>query len=100
LIGLLKEKFLQLKIKVNADHVGLSVLPVFFNHGHWLEVQVSAYLNNNLLIVQDHMEITDAMEDGHQVPSITLKLPVLLHNLNIHIELLTKTALEMEEVSN
>jgi len=33
LIGLLKEKFLQLRIKEIVDHAGLLVLSEFYNHG-------------------------------------------------------------------
>jgi hypothetical protein len=47
LIGPLKEKFHQLKIKVAADHVGLSVLLEFYNHGLYSKVKLSIFHNNN-----------------------------------------------------
>jgi hypothetical protein len=39
-IGLLKERFQELKIKDNADHVGLLVLQVLLNHGLFYKEEV------------------------------------------------------------
>jgi hypothetical protein len=100
LIGYLKEKYQELKIKEIADHVGLSVPLVSSNHGLCLPEEVSVFLNNNLLIAQLLTEITDVTEDGHQVPLTTLKLAVLPLKLNIHMQQRTKIALKTEEASN
>jgi hypothetical protein len=66
LIGLLKEESQELKIKVNVDHAGHSQPPVLLNHGLFSVENHGIFQNNNLLIVQDHMETTDVTVDGHQ----------------------------------
>lgn len=100
LTGHLKEKSQELKIKVNVDHAGHSQPLVSLNHGnfsaaalHWI------FQNNNSLIVQVHMEITDAMVDGHQVLLTMLKPMDLLLNQHIHMPLEIKIVLRMEETS-
>jgi len=64
LTGPLKEKFRQLKIKVNADHAGPSQLLLPLNLLMPSKKEPSlTYLNNNWLIAQAASEIWDAMED-------------------------------------
>lgn len=55
--------------------------------------------NNNLLIVQDHKEIKDAMVDGHQVHLNMFNHMELLHNPNILTLVEIKLVQEMEEIS-
>jgi len=66
LIGPVKEKLVVLKTKEAADHAGPSVLLEFLNHSIYSRDKPLIFLNNNSLIAQDHMEIKDAMVDGHQ----------------------------------
>jgi hypothetical protein len=100
LIGVLGEEFLELKTKEDVDLAGLSLPQVLCNHGPWLkEKEVSIFQNNNLLIAQDHKEIKDAMEDGHQVLLNTLQQAELLLNQNILMLVEIKLAKEMVEIS-
>lgn len=86
-IGLLLEVLHQLRIKVNADHVGHS-LPLLLLKALSLSIlkSQSVFLSNNLLTALVHTETKDAMEDGWIKPSITLKStdlppPVLIPTL-------------------
>lgn len=97
LTGPLKEKSQELKIKDNADHVGHSVLLVLLNHGLFSVENKSIFLNNSLLIVQLPMEITDAMEDGHQTVLNMFKLKDYLLNQNIHMLHKLEHALEIKD---
>lgn len=94
LIGPLKAVSQELKIKVVVDHVGLLVQLELHNLLLKLKVNQLIYQNNNLLIAQDHKEIKVAMVDGHQKLWIICKKMVLLHKINIHIQL------KMELVKN
>jgi hypothetical protein len=66
-------------------HAGLSLLLVFLNLLLYKKDKELVSLSNNLLIVQEAMEIKDAMEDGHQVPLTMLEIMVFQHKLNIHM---------------
>jgi hypothetical protein len=76
LIGQLKERFQELKIKDHVDHAGHSLPPVLPSHGLCSAVNHGIYQSNNLLIVLPVMEITDAMVDGHQMLLNMLKIMV------------------------
>ena len=75
---------LQSRIKVSVVHAGLSQLPESWKLQLRLKVKPLVFQNNNLLTAQDHMETTDATEDGHHLLLIMLKITELPPNLNIH----------------
>jgi len=99
LTGPLREELHQLRIKDNAVHAGLSLLPVLLNHGLNLKGKMPIFLNNNSLTVQHHMETTDAMEVGHQLLLTMLKTMVLQAKANTHTELLLDHARNKVEAS-
>ncbi len=82
-----------LKTKVNADLAGLSLLlvdlKVFHSSG---EKIFKAFLNNNLLIAQHHMETMDAMEVLWTMPSSMLLQTEFALKLNIHTKQLMEHA--------
>ena len=68
LIGPLKAKSQELRIKEDVDHAGLSQPQVYCNHGPWSQEKVALICqNNNLLTARDHKETKDATEDGQQL---------------------------------
>jgi len=75
----------QLKIKVNVVHVGLSQLLVLLKDFQPPKENFKTSLNNNSLTVQDHMETTTVTEVLWIMPSPTLEIMVSHSNLNTDI---------------
>ncbi len=99
LTGPPREVYHPLRIKDNAVHAGLSLPPVFWNHLPKLKVNLLVSLNNNLLTAQDHMETTDATEDGHHLLLTMLKTMVLPLKANTHTLPKQTHAANKEEIS-
>jgi len=77
---------LELKTKVNVVHVGLSQLLVLLKDiQKTIKVTSKTSLNNNLLTVQDHMEITTVTEVLWTMLSLTLEITVSHSKMNILI---------------
>jgi hypothetical protein len=101
LIGPAKEKLPQLRIKVHADHAGLSQLLLLWRVLFLLAVaQLSVSQSNNWLTAQEAMEIKDAMEDGWTLPLIISEIREFPPLINIPTLLEIKHAKSIREILN
>jgi len=94
-----EEKLVTQKIKDNVVHVGHSQPSVLLKVYLLIKVQRKTSLNNNLLIVLNHMVTTDVTEVLWIMLSNTLKLAVLLFKVNIDMLEETKLVLNKEVLS-
>jgi len=92
-IGSLKEKFNPLKIKDLVDLAGLSQSPPPLNlNPPLIPEECQDSLNNNSSIVTELLEIWDALEVGHQLPSTIWLEPEFVKHPVIPMKLETDLA--------
>ncbi len=100
LIGPHKVPSLQLRIKDNAVHVGLSQPPVLWKvWANSLSEVFKASLSNNSLTVQDHSETKPVTEVWWTTLSNTSRLTVSFMKMNTHTRLSSKLVLKTQELS-
>lgn len=91
-IGLLKERFPLSRIKVNADHAGLSALLLFLSLMLFSKDKLLTSLNNNLLIVPRSTEMLVATVDSTTRVWLMSRITVSLTKPHILTPLKLETA--------